>query len=186
MPVVLMVAGFLRGPFRSFLAGVPRPVWYAIAAIASLALLWHAHAVSVRQAVRAVTVADDARYRAAQAAADTAAHATVARVETAQTAITTETQNDTTTALARIAADYAAYRLLHAAATGAASPGTVSRVPVGTARIAGTACADVAEPVAQLIDFAEQGDEWRADAQGWRDWYVAQLAVNRMPVVAVP
>jgi hypothetical protein len=167
---------------RAFLGSVPRIVWEALAAVALLFGLWHVHNVAVRQAVRLAQLDDATRYRAAQVAADTAAHATVTRVETAQAAITSRMQNDTTSALAGVAADYAAYRLLHAAATGAASPRDLSGVPNGPGGVADTACANAAVPVAELIDFAEQGDEWRADAQGWRDWYAAQLAVNRTPV----
>lgn len=61
MPILAMAFGFLRGPARSFLAGIPREVWYALAAAALLAVAyWHGKAVEHRaDAVTLATVRRD-------------------------------------------------------------------------------------------------------------------------------
>lgn len=91
MPVILMVAGFLRGPFRSFLAGVPAWVWVAIAA---LGIVWFAHHAGYQSGRVDESNAWQAKAREAAVQAARRAMAQqegVHRAETADTARTAST-----------------------------------------------------------------------------------------------
>lgn len=186
MPILLIALGFLRGPVRSLLAGIPRPAWIALAGVAALASLWHLHSADKRRAVREAIATDDARYRAAQAVAAAAARATVTRVENAQSAITKDTGHATDTALAGIAADYAAYRLRHRTSQGAARACDLPNVSAGPAVAVDTARSATDRPATDVVGIAEQGDVYRTQVLGWQSWYAAMRTVDRTPVPPSP
>lgn len=164
---------------RRFAASIPAWAWALLAMAAVLA--WEAHSAHHWRSRAKVAETSLASVRAAQLAANKAAVATKVRVETAQTNVTKESDHATIAALDSTRADYAALRLRYAALARHPGPGAVPGVPGGPGVADGPTCPDAAIPTPQLIDFAEQGDEFRAIAAGWQAWYAAQAAVERTP-----
>ena len=122
---------------------------------------------------------DLASVRAVTLAVNHAAAVTKARVETAQSAITKGADHATADDLARLHADYASLRVRYEDVRRATGVSVVPGVPSGPGEPASAPCAVVAIPTAQLVDFAEQGDEFRAKAAAWQAWYAAQAAIDR-------
>ena len=175
MPFLLIAATWLRR-----LASAIPLYAYALAGLC-LALAWSHHSARAWHHRYDVAQASIDALGKAQRAANTVAALNKVRVETAQTAITKESDNDTKAKLGAVAADYAALRLRYAALARHPGPGAVSGVPGGSVSTDGTVSCDAAIPAPQLIDFAEQGDVWRARLVEVQAWYAAQAAVDRTP-----
>ena len=164
---------------RRFAVSIP---WFAYAIAGLFAALaishhsartWHNRADVAQASIDALSKA--------QRAANTVAALNKVRVEAAQIVITKEADHATDIALAGVRADYASLRLRYAALARHPGPGVVSGVPLGPGIVDGTFSCEASIPTPQLIDFAEQGDDWRELVEGWQTWYTAQAAVDRTP-----
>ena len=175
MPILLIAATWLRR------AAVSIPWFgYALAGLVAALAISHHIARTWHDRYDVAQASIDALAKA-QRAANTVAELNKVRVEAAQIVITKEADHATDIALAGVRADYASLRLRYAAVTRHPGPGVVSGVPGSPGIVDGTASCDATQPTPELIDFAEQGDDWRAIAAGWQAWYAGQAAVDRTP-----
>jgi hypothetical protein len=172
----------LRGPVAAFLASVPRPVWYALAAGLALLLLWRWHAAQVdtayRSGVRAQAAADRAAYARASAAAAEAQQALVRRTAAAQARISKGSDDALRLSHDDLARRYDDLRLRWAAHNAAESrPGNDQPTALSGAA-PGTAATDCA--AAGWVSFdtaaaaAEAADRAIAKDDAWIAWVTAQ------------
>ena len=177
MPVVPALALILSW-LRRAAASIP---WFAYA-LAGLfvATIINIHSAHVWQRRYDVAQASIDALAKAQRAANFAAVANKARVETAQIIVTKESDHATDIALAGVRADYAALRLRYAAIARHPGPGVVPGVPASPGVIDCPATPAAAGPSPELIDFAEQGDVLRQRLADAKDWYAKQAAVDRV------
>ena len=155
------------------------PIYGYIIAGMAVALVLTAHSARREHKRAIVAEASLASVRAVTLAVNRAAVATKARVETAQYAVTKETDHASDIALAGVRADYAALRLRYATLARHPGPGALPGVPQAPAGVDCPATASAARPSPELIDFAEQGDVLRQRLADTRDWYDRQAAIDR-------
>jgi hypothetical protein len=173
---------FVRGPFVRFIAGVPRPLWCALAAGVALLLLWRWHEAQVdtawRAGAQAQVATDRAAYARASAAAEAAQKALAARLATRQSAISKGTDDALRRRTDDLARRYDDLRLRWAAhnasesATGNDQPAALSGAATGAyaaaCAAAGWVSFDTAAAAAQAADRAIAKDD------AWIAWAMAQ------------
>ncbi len=192
----LVAAFVVPAPLRLAVAAVasigqavPRPVWFACAALAigSGAWHWHRHTLGAAYAAgsAAQAIADRNAYRAEANRAAAAQHDTVVALDTRQHVISKEADDVLTARHADLARRYDALRLRWAAyraASGSAGADRTAAVPDAAGRADDAACAargwvafDTAAAAAHAADAAIAKDD------AWISWAGAQAAAWPRP-----
>ncbi len=175
---------FMRGPLLGFLRGVPREVWYAIAAAVALALVWHWHTGQVEVAFNdggaAQAEADGAVVAQATARAEAMQRQVIASTVAKQFTITKGTDDALVARNAQLVRDYADLRMRWAAYR--ADQRGASEGAAGAAANAASIAGDAACKAKGWVDIdtaaaaAEAADVATARDDAWRAWWVAQVA----------
>jgi len=177
--------GFLRGPARAALGGLPRSIWYIFSGITTLLLLWHWHERRIDAAYAGGATAqasiDRAQFEAATTAAGNAQHQIAVALAASQCRISKGSDDALLVRNADLARRYDDLRLRWAAYRahpGGSGRGGATTVPGAAAIADNPACAaagwvsfDTAAAAAQAADTAIAKDD------AWIAWAANQMAV---------
>ncbi len=184
MMVLAALWAFLRGPVVRFMAGLPRPVWYGLAAlgVGVLAMHWHNSRVALAHADGAKVQAsmDRQSFDAAAAVAAKRQAELIAKLDARQTEISKGSNDALVARDADLARRYADLRLRWAAYqtdSGGAGKSGAAAVPGAATGVDDAACAargwvdfTTAAAAAQAADGAIAKDD------AWIAWAKAQAA----------